>query len=158
MIYKTFNYKLQIRLEGDELARRTDLFWQYLFREVAARGFTGVVFYGEEHPFEHVLDYKTFPHAIATPAAVRTRQREAFNRMLAHAYGLKTFVQHYVWHFPAAPAKHAGLDIREGGYARLSGYDIPVIVDYCRYCYREVFRQCPDLDGLYFNFGNTLAE
>jgi len=42
MRYQTFNYKFEIRLAGEGLAQRTDGFWQYLFREVAARGFTVV--------------------------------------------------------------------------------------------------------------------
>lgn len=152
--FRTRIYKYELGLGGDGLFRRSGDFWEYMFGEIAKRGFNGVVFYAGAHPFEHILDYETFPEAAEGGAEERAKRREAFNRILekAHAQGLRTFIQHYIMHFPRALARRVGLDIREGGYARLAGYDLPLIRDYCRYCYREVFRQCPDLDGLYFNF------
>ena len=151
--FTTRNYKHELRLDPKaprSIAKYTDEVWETLCRGVAERDFTGIVFYVGHHPFEYVLDYAGFPEAASQPANVRARVRRIFNRGLAvaHKYGLKTFFQHYITHFTRPLANHLGIATT----GRLSNIDHPEIVRYHRWCYREIFRQCPDLDGLYFNF------
>jgi len=154
MEFKSFIYKYELPLGSDALFERDDDYWECLCDGIASRGFTGIVFYAGYHPFSKVLDYKNMPEAAEGSARNRTRTRNRLNQILAIAkkYNLQTFIQHYVMHFTANLAKSAGLNIKLGSYARLAGYDVPAVRDYCRYCYREIFKQCPDLDGLYFNF------
>ena len=151
--FKTRNYKHELRLAPDEarsVLKYTDEVWHTLCREIAARHFTGLVLYTTHHPFEYILDYEDFPEAASRPRRACTRIRNALNRGLAiaHQYGLTTFMQHYVTHFTAPLARRLG--IRTTG--RLADVEHPELLRYHRWCYREIFRQCPDLDGLYFNF------
>ena len=127
--------------------------WENLCREIARRQFNGLVFYPPSyHPFEHLLDYREFPYAVKTSGEERRRNREALNGRLrvAHQYGLTTLMQHYVGHFTKELAEHLG--IRETPSGRLSAVDHPEVSRYCGWCYREICRQVPELDGLYFNF------
>jgi len=160
----TRNYKHELMLAGPEdshsVLHYTDELWHALCRRLLDYGFTGLVFYAGYHPFEHLLDYKGFPKAAPGNARERAVIRKALNRGLeiAVSYGLETYLQHYVMHFTKELAKYAGILLSDSGasdYTRLACYDTPVVRRYSRYCYREVFRQCPNLTGLYFNFEST---
>lgn len=151
--FRTRNYKHEVRLTtgpGKAVVNYTDETWHALCRQIVAHQFNGLVLYCAYHPFEFILDYKEFPKAASQPAAQRTAVREALNRGLAiaHQYGLKTLMQHYVGHFTQelADAYHIPTT------GRLASIDHPEVDRYIRWCYREIFRQVPDLDGLYFNF------
>ncbi|KPL03061.1 MAG: hypothetical protein AMK75_01945 [Planctomycetes bacterium SM23_65] len=152
--FKTRNYKHEVGLDGGGRRRSiltyTDEVWETICRNVAGCGFTGLVLYTAYHPFEFILDYSGFPGAATQPARKRTAVRKALNRGLAiaHRHGLKTFMQHYITHFTEPLAKHLGIPTT----GRLANIDHPELIRYQRWCYREIFRQCPDLDGLYFNF------
>ncbi len=127
--------------------------WEAWLDDVARRGFTGIVFYTEYHPFQQVLSYDHFPHAAVGRPRDRERIRNKLNAILhaARARGLQTLLQHYVGHFTEPLARHIGLPIREWG-GRLAGYEHPEVLAYQRFCYREVFQQCPALSGLVFNY------
>ena len=151
--FRTRNYKHEIGLGASgkhNILSYSDKTWETLCRQLVSHQFNGLVLYPGYHPFECILDYKGFPQAASQPAAHRTAVRKALNRGLAiaHRYGLKTFMQHYVNHFTQELAD--AYKIATTG--RLSAVDHPVVERYCRYCYREIFKQVPDLDGLYFNF------
>ncbi|MFB3892955.1 MAG: hypothetical protein ACE15C_13130 [Phycisphaerae bacterium] len=168
--FRTRNYKHEVRLvvapkgpvdknrtpeprQGQlskSITNYTDEVWEGLCRQIVAHQFNGLVLYCAYHPFEYVLDYSGFPQAASRPEEERTAVREALNRGLAiaHKYGLKTFMQHYIGHFTQQLAD--AYKIMTTG--RLSAIDHPEIERYCRWCYREMFRQVPDLDGMYFNF------
>ena len=151
--FKSRNYKHEIKLAPGiprSVVHYTEAMWETLCREIASRDFTGIVFYSGAHPFEYLLDYSGFPEAAAHPAAENEAVRNAFNRGLAAArrHGLKTFIQHYVTHFTEPLAKTLGIPTT----GRLANIEHPGITRYQRWCYREIFRQCPNLDGLYFNF------
>ncbi|MFC1452857.1 hypothetical protein ACFLSJ_05875 [Verrucomicrobiota bacterium] len=155
--FNTRNFKMEVGI-GNEMCRLPESSWETAAREIVAMGFTGVVFYGPCLPFEHILDFKTMPEAVEKGTArKRAANRRACNRVLAvmKRHGLQTFMQHYIMHFTAALARNIGIDIAGESETRLAGYDTPAVRRFCRYCYREVFKQCPDLDGLYFNFEST---
>ena len=152
--FRTRNYKHEIRFADKKNPRSalnfTDATWEAICRQIVAHQFNGLTLYAGYHFFEYVLDYKECPQAASQPEADRAAYREALRRALAmaHKYGLKTFIQHYVGHF--TPQLVESLNISTTG--RLSAVAHPEIERYCRYCYRETFREFPDLDGLYFNF------
>jgi len=150
---RTRNYKHELTLEPSGprwIGNYTDELWEALCRQIASHQFNGLVFYAGYHFFEYVLDYAECPDVASQDAKTRTAVRAALQRGLeiAHRYGLKTFFQHYVGHF--TPQLAAKYQIPTTG--RFSNVQHPEVERYCRYCYREVFRQLPDLDGLYFNF------
>ncbi len=151
--FRTRNYKHE-----PQLARKAERWvghcsedmWEALCRELVSHQFNGLVFYAGYHPFEYILDYQECPEAASQDEASRTATREAVQRALAmaHRYGLKTFMQHYVGHFTKELADLHGIPTT----GRHSNTAHPEVEKYCRYCYRGIFRQLPDLDGLYFNF------
>ncbi len=134
--------------------------WDAFFAEIVRRGFNGFVIYSTYHPFQFILDYRGFPAAAEASPAGRRRTRERLNRVLAlaHRRGLTTFLQHYVGHFTPALGRRLGLGLRESEATRLAGFEHPLIRNYLRYGYRAIFRQCPDLDGLYFNYESCGAN
>lgn len=151
--FKTLNYKHEVTLNEASprfVGNYTQEMWETLCAGVAEMGFNGLVFYSAYHPFEHVLDYREFPQAANQPEKHRNSVRAALRLGLttAHRHGLTTFMQHYVGHFTEAIAHAAGVQTVD----RTCGVDHPEIERYIRYCYREIFKQLPDLDGLYFNF------
>ena len=151
--FRTRNYKHELDLDPSSprwVGNYTDDIWEALCRQIAGHQFNGLVFYAGYHFFEYVLDYAECPDAASQDAKTRDAVRAALQRGLgiAHRYGLRTFFQHYVGHFtPQLAQKHQILTT-----GRFSNIEHPEVERYCRYCYREVFRQLPDLDGLYFNF------
>ena len=154
--FRTRNYKHEIKLStgpGKTVVNYADETWHALCQQIVAHQFNGLLLYSAYHPFEFILDYKEFPKAASQPAAERTAIREALNRGLAiaHQYGLKTLMQHYVGHFTQELAD--AYDIPTTG--RLASIEHPEVDRYIRYCYREMFKQVPDLDGMYFNFEST---
>ena len=157
--FRTRNYKHEIRLadKGPRcIVHYSDTMWEDLVRRIVARQFNGIVFYPDDgHPFEHLLDYDEFPEATSRPLAERRALRAALNRMLAiaHQYGLKIFMQHYIGHFTREIAAHLQIGPTPGGL--LSGVESPEINRYIRSCYAELFRDCPGLDGLYYNFESS---
>jgi len=151
--FRTRNYKHELQLARDAqrwVGHCSDDMWEALCRELVRHQFNGLVFYPGYHPFEYILDYRECPDAARQDEASRTATREALQRALAtaHRYGLKTFMQHYVGHFTKELADLHGIPTT----GRYSNTAHPEVEKYCRYCYREIFRQLPDLDGLYFNF------
>ncbi len=154
MRFKTRLYKHEVKIRHADrrnVAHYTDRMWEALCRQVVRHGFNGLVLYPDAyHPFEFILDYKDFPQAVSVPASHRKSVRKSLCRGLeiARSYGLTTFMQHYVAHFTESLAKAYGIPTT----GRLSDITHPAVDRYCRYCYREIFRQLPDLDGLYFNF------
>ena len=157
--FRTRNYKHEMRIRPDDprsVLRYTDAMWESLVRQIVGRQFNGLVIYpSSQHPFEHILDYKEYSDVVGTTDADRTAIREALCRMLstAHRYGLTTFMQHYVGHFPKELGEQ--LDFQETPNGLLSTVEHPQVYRYSAYCYREIFRQLPDLDGLYFNFESS---
>lgn len=152
-VFKTLNYKHEVTLNEASprfVGTYTRQMWETLCAGVAKMGFNGLVLYSAYHPFEHVLDYEEFPQAANQPAKHRNAVRAALRLGLAtaHRHGLTTFMQHYVGHFTEAMAHAAGVQT----LGRTCGVEDPEIERYIRYCYREIFKQLPDLDGLYFNF------
>ena len=150
---RTRNYKIEAHLTPREnygVVQYTDAMWEALCQQLVRHQFNGVVLYSGYHPFEAILDYQERPDAASVPEADRTMVRAGIRRALAmmHKYGLKTFIQHYVGHFTKELA--AAHDIPING--RCSNTVHPAVEAYCRYCYREIFKQVPELDGLYFNF------
>jgi hypothetical protein len=144
--FRTQNYKT----ESGVLMKYTDAAWEKVCQELVRHHFNGLVVYGGYHPFEYILDYSAYPEAVEGDPKRNDAYRARFNRLLeiAHQYGLTTFVHHYVGHFTQALANRYG--IQTGG--RLSNIEHPEVERYTRFCYRAIFEQCPDLDGLYFNF------
>jgi hypothetical protein len=157
--FRTRNYKHEITLSPNAarhgILSYTKEVWEKLCQQIVSNQFNGLVLYAGYHPFEFILDYKGFPDAASQPEAHRTAVRTALNRGLAiaHQYGLRTFMQHYVNHFTQELAD--AHKIMTTG--RLASIDHPVVERYCRYCYQEIFRQVPDLDGLYFNFESAAS-
>lgn len=158
---KYFFYKREVSWQRpDSPLAEAPARWDAFFGAIARRGFNGFVIYSVYHPFQFILDYRGFPGAAEGDAAGRRRTREQLNRVLslAHRRGLTTFLQHYVGHFTSALGRRLGIGIEESAATRLAGFEHPVIRAYQRYCYREIFRQCPDLDGLYFNYESCGAN
>lgn len=150
---RTRNYKIEAHLTPREnygVVQYTEPMWEALCQQLVRHQFNGVVLYSGYHPFEAILDYQERPDAASLPEADRTRVRAGIRRGLAmmHKYGLKTFIQHYVGHFTRELAAAHNIPINK----RCSNTVHPAVEAYCRYCYREIFRQVPELDGLYFNF------
>jgi len=150
---RTRNYKHELPLAATNprwVGHYTDAMWEALCRRLVSHQFNGLVFYAGYHPFEFFLDFKEWPHPASQTEAERTATRAALQRGLAtaHRYGLKTFLHHYVGHFTKELAD--AYQIPTTG--RHSCTEHPMVEKYCRFCYREVFRQLPELDGLYFNF------
>jgi len=87
---------------------------------------------------------------------VRRRNLQALRRLLAtaRAYGLRTFLHHYVSHFTQALADRLKLGFHEGGM-RLAAFEHPAVAAYNRYVYRRTFQLLPELDGLFMNFEST---
>lgn len=153
--FRTRNYKHEIRLHEcpRSILNYTDEMWENLARQLIRGHFNGLVLYPPGHFFEYVLDYSTYPQAASKPEQLRTRVRESLNRGLAiiHKYGLNTFMQHFLGHFTQQLADAYKIPTT----GRLSSIEHPEVDRYCRWCYHEIFRQVPDLDGLYFNFEST---
>ena len=162
--FRTRFYKHEIGFEGQDLRGRdprgrrvvanyTDRLIERFCREIVSRHFNALVLYSGYHPFEFFLDYEGFEDAAEHPAAVRARNFQALRRLLAAArrYGLRTFLHHYVSHFPPVLARRLGLDL--GG--RLAAFDHPVLNDYGRYVYRRTFQTLGELDGLFMNFESS---
>jgi len=151
--FRTRNYKHELQLDPTKprwVGHYTDEIWEALCRQIVSHQFNGLVFYAGYHFFEYVLDYAEYPDAASHDDRTRAAVRAALQRGLAiaHRYGLKTFFQHYVGHFTPQLARKYQIPTT----GRFSNVEHPEVERYCRYCYREVFRQLPDLDGLYFNF------
>lgn len=151
--FRTRNYKHELALAANHqrwVGHYSDAMWETLCQRLVEHNFTGLVFYAGYHPFEFLLDYRDRPEVASHPEAERTATRQALRRGLAiaHRHGLKTFLQHYVGHFTKELAELRGIATA----GRYSNTEHPAVADYCRYCYREIFRQVPELDGLYFNF------
>jgi hypothetical protein len=155
--FRTRNYKHEVTLAAPgprNIIHYTDAMMESFIQQIVRRQFNGLLLYADDcHPFPHILDLGPLSYAAQRPASECVAIRSAINRLLAvaHKYGLTTFLQHYVGHFTRRLAEHIGIkETTSGGL--LSGVEHPEITKYTRYCYREIFRQCPDLDGLYFNF------
>jgi len=150
---RTRNYKHEATFFSKHpqwVGHYSDAMWETLCQRLVSLQFNGLVIYAGYHPFEFFLDYKEWPLPANQTEVERTATREAVHRGLAiaHRYGLKTFLHHYVGHFTKELAETHGISTS----GRYSWTEHPVVEQYCRFCYREVFRQLPDLDGLYFNF------
>ena len=144
--FRTQNYKTEAAM----LMKYTDVAWEKVCQELVKHHFNGLAIYSGYHPFEHILDYTAYPEAVEGDPDRNKPYRTRFNRLLeiAHCYGLTTFIQHYVGHFTQPLADKYG--IKTGG--RLSNIEHPEVDRYSRFVYKAIFEQCPDLDGLYFNF------
>ncbi|HEY3320609.1 MAG TPA: hypothetical protein VGP72_09105 [Planctomycetota bacterium] len=151
--FRTRNYKHELELKPGKprwVGNYTDAIWEGLCKQIADHQFNGLVFYAGYHFFEYVLDYSGYPDAASQNAKTRDAVRASLRRgmAIAHKHGLKTFFQHYVGHFTPQLAQKYNIPTT----GRFSNIEHPEVERYCRWCYREVFRQLPDLDGLYFNF------
>ena len=114
-----------------------------------------MVFYSHYHPFEYYLDYEEFPEAPAPSKRDRARTLKGLKTAfgVARAFGLDTFMQHYLTHFPHGLAKaHNIIFQAEKAGSRLSALDHPVVDAYTRYVYRRTFEILPELSGFYINF------
>ena len=130
-------------------------FWVTYVKALVRMHFTGLVFYPNYHPFEYFLDYGEFPEAPGSPARLRAETLAGLRRAfgVARSFGLETFMQHYLTHFPSRLARKHNLTLqstRSG--ARLSALDDPIVDAYSRYVYRRTFEILPELSGLYCNF------
>ena len=132
-----------------------EAFWVKYVKALVRMHFTGLVFYAHYHPFECFLDYDRFPEAPHMPARRRAATLSGLKRAfgVARSFGLSTFMQHYLTHFPAGLARKHDLIFRKtGAGSRLSALDHPVVDAYSRYVYRRTFEMLPELSGLYVNF------
>jgi len=130
-------------------------FWVGYMKALVRMHFTGLVFYPGYHPFECFLDYDRFPEAPSIPARTRAATLAGLKRAfgVARSFGLVTFMQHYLTHFPEGLAKANNLILRgTAGGSRLSALDHPVVDEYSRYVYRRTFEILPELTGFYCNF------
>ena len=157
--FRTRNYKHELPLWAQfrrGITGYTEATWEALCRQIVTHQFNGLVLYPSPHPFEAILDYAEYPNVVRTPDAERATSRAALRLALqvAHRYGLKTFMQHYVGHFPAGLAEAQKIPSQ----GRLANVEHPEVDRYCRYCYRELFKQVPELDGLYFNFESNAND
>jgi hypothetical protein len=130
-------------------------FWVKYVKALVRMHFTGLVFYTTYHPFEYFLDYDEFSEAPGAPARLRAATLAGLKRAfgVARSFGLETFMQHYLTHFPSRLARKHNLALqstRSG--ARLSGLEDPIVDAYSRYVYRRTFEILPELSGLYCNF------
>ena len=84
-----------------------EAFWVPYVKALVRKHFTGLVFYAHYHPFEYYLDYEEFPEAPAPSKRDRARTLAGLKRAfgVARAFGLDTFMQHYLTHFPHGLAK-----------------------------------------------------
>ena len=159
MKFSVRNYKHEMKLDPASpryVGKYTDAVWETLCQHVVDHGFNGLVLYPSTyHPFEFILDYTNFPEAASRKAADCRATREVLKRGLAiaHRYGLRTFMQHYVSHIPKTFSAHLKLGATAGD--RTANLAHPEIDRYMRWVYRETFAQLPDLDGLYFNFESS---
>lgn len=153
-------YKHEANITGGEhlhtwVADLDEAFWVRYVKALARRHFTGLVFYAGYHPFEYFLDYERFPEAPGVSSRHRRRTLDGLKRAfgVARAFGLSTFMQHYITHFPAGLATKHGLGFRKvSAGSRLSAFRHPVVDAYSRYVYRRTFEILPELSGLYVNF------
>lgn len=132
-----------------------EAFWVEYVKALVRRHFTGLVFYAGYHPFEYFLDYEKFPEAAAVGAAERRRTLLGLKRAfgVARSFGLSTFMQHYLTHFPAGLAKRHKMGFQKtSAGSRLSAFEHPVVDKYSRWVYRRTFELLPELTGLYVNF------
>ena len=151
--FRTRNYKHELALAADHsrwVGHYSDAMWDALCQRLVEHQFNGLVFYAGKHPFEYFLDYEAWPEVCKRATTERTATRDALRRGLAsaHRHGLKTFLHHYVGHFTQELADLCQIPTT----GRHSSTEHPAVERYCRFCYHEVFRQVPELDGLYFNF------
>jgi hypothetical protein len=160
--FKTRNYKHELSFwphhSKEHLATSyTEEFWSAVCRELVRRHFNGIVFYAWDGALDRLLDFDRFADVVELSARERERNRTALNMLLrvSRRYGLRTFLQQYITHFPAQLAAKLHLPFRAFGkppQSTMSYFKHPVIDDYSRYCYRRLFELCPNLDGLYLNF------
>jgi len=130
-------------------------FWIEYVKALVRMHFTGLVFYAGYHPFEYFLDYNEFGEAASAPKRKRRKTLAGLKRAfaVARAFGLETFMQHYVTHYPAGLAKKHDIGFRgTGAGSRLSALDHPTVDEYSRYVYRRTFEILPELSGFYLNF------
>jgi len=131
-------------------------FWVGYCKALVRQHFTGLVFYAHYHPFQYFLDFEEFAEAAeGTPwqrEAVLQGLKTAFG--VARRFGLETFMQHYVSHFPEALSRALALGIDPGktNDGRFAAVDHPRIREYTRYVYRRTFELLPELSGFYLNF------
>jgi len=157
--FKTRNYKHEIRFVENKFRQPiyyySEDFWESFCKELLKRGFNGIVFYpGTYHVFQYLLDYNEFPEARVIRLEETKRNQQAFNKALSIAkkYGLNTFVQNYVTHFTENFSRAHKLPFYNERGGRLAGLWTKETIEYSKYCYKEIFRVCPDLSGLYMNF------
>ena len=137
------------------IAEMDEDFWVQYAKALVRKHFTGLVFYAGYHPFEYFLDYDEFPEAASAPKRKRRRTLEGLRRAfgVARSFGLETFMQHYVTHYPAGLAKKHQIGFQgTGAGSRLSALDHPLVDKYSRYVYRRTFETLPELSGFYLNF------
>lgn len=157
--FRVRNYKHEMRIAQAgprSITNYSDAMWEDMVRQIVSRQFNGLVLYPDDcHPFPHLLEFDEYPRATSRTLADRRANRAALNRMIriAHQYGLAVYMQHYIGHFSREIAHDLGLEKVAGPL--LSGVESPEINGYIRSCYSELFRDCPELDGLYFNFESS---
>lgn len=137
------------------IAEMDEEFWIEYVKALVRKHFTGLVFYAGYHPFEYFLDYNEFPEAASAPKRKRRKTLEGLRRAFgaARSFGLETFMQHYVTHYPAGLAKKHKIGFQgTGAGSRLSALDHPLVDEYSRYVYRRTFETLPELSGFYLNF------
>jgi hypothetical protein len=163
-LFKTRFFKKEISYENYEgklshgnfttIGEFSDEYLESVMQEIVKRGFNAFLIYSGYHPFEFFLDYKGFESAASkSTQKVREKNFSGFQKLLAKAkkYGLKTFLHHYVSHFPQALSDHLKLGLSEKK-GRLSAFDHPEIDRYNRYIYTRTLETLPELDGFFFNF------
>jgi hypothetical protein len=153
-------YKHEANLGGPSnhrpiVSQLDEAFWVRYCKQLVRLHFTGLVLYTGYHPFEHFLDYEEFPEAASDSSwqrsAVLRGLKTAFG--IARAFGLETYLQHYVTHFPEGLALEHDIGIRtRDGDGRLAAVEHPVLRKYWRYVYRRTFQLIPELTGYYLNF------
>ncbi len=158
--FKSRFYKHEVNLGNSPgqrpiISQLDEEFWVRYCKELVRLHFTGLVFYPGYHPFEHFLDYTEFPEAPSDSAWQRAAVLRGLKTALgvARAFGLETYMQHYVTHFTEGLAAEHKIGIRAtGGDGRLAAIDHPVIRRYWQYVYRRTFQLLGELTGFYLNF------
>ena len=152
--FKTRNYKIEIDFNSDEFYNSSESYWNNVFKRIKQKKFTGVVFYAGYDPFYHLLDFSAFPEAFEGDKVKQKRRKDKLNLILniAKKNSLNTLIQKYLSHFSVEIGKHIGINLEKGGSARLAGKNHPMVLEYCRFCYREMLKQFPNLNGFVINF------
>lgn len=151
--FKNFSNLTEEKNNTEEFGLSEGYLENYM-QELVKRGFNSFLIYAGYHPFEYFLDFIGFKQAVPKGSnKIRERNFNYIKRItkIAKKYGIKTFLHHYVSHFPQTLSDHLKLGLSEK-QGRLAAFDHPEIEKYNIYIYKRTIETLPELDGFLFNF------